>query len=63
MREFIVLEPPPPPPPHDHYTGVQKKFGAMSPDSKILHEEIQRLFTKQNTKPEQRFIEADLNFN
>jgi hypothetical protein len=63
--EFIILEPSPPslPPPHNHYTQVQKEFGIVTPDSKIVLEEIQCLFAKPNTKLDQRFIESALNFD
>jgi hypothetical protein len=33
-----------------HYTLLHKKLGAMNPDSKMLLEEIQQLFTEQNAK-------------
>ena len=38
------------PPPHPHYTRFARSRGAMNPDSKLLLDEMHRLFNEQKTQ-------------
>lgn len=38
------------PVPHDHFTRLQRRHGAMNPETKIILDELTKKFAEQDTK-------------
>jgi hypothetical protein len=58
-RSPIHPPPPPPPPQHPHFTRFARSRGTMRPDSKLILDEMHRLFKEQKSDFDSCFIDAD----
>lgn len=45
--------------PHHHFTHLQRRLGAMDPTANLIIDELNKRFTEQDDKWEQRFFDFD----